>query len=167
MVPGLCNSGDYRIEAGGGRRDVHEVERLHRRGDVARADVDGDHGAPDNGVAAGQFVEQAAGGGGGGAGAVGGDEGGGEEGIGEEAAALGGESVEGGCGRGGAEDGGGLEGKREGVGEGRVRERREVGVAEHVGEEGERLSVAAGIDVGSQQLRERREALMAGGHRFV
>lgn len=167
MFPGLSNRGDHRVEAGGGRRHIHEIELTQRPGEVARSDVDGDHGATDDGVAVGQFVEQAAGEGGGGAGAVGGDERGGEEWTGEEAT-LGGEGVEGvggGGGGGEAEGGGGLEGEREGVGEGGVGERREGGVGDHAGEEGESIPVTAGVDVGSEQLRQRREALVAGMHR--
>jgi hypothetical protein len=61
MFPGIGNRRDHDVEAGGGRGDVHEVERPRRLGYVARPDVDGDHCAPDDGVARGQFVKQAAG----------------------------------------------------------------------------------------------------------
>lgn len=174
VFPGLGDRGDHGVEAGGGRGDVHVVKRPHRGGEVARPDVDGDHGAPDDGVAGGQFVEQAAGEFVGSAAgttddacAVGRDERGGEEGAGEEAT-LGGERVEGGGGAGHAERGGGLEREREGVGEGGVSERREVRGGEHAGEEAERVAVAAGVHVGGQQLRQRGQALVAGGrgHRF-
>ena len=173
MFPGLSHRGDHSVEAGSGRGDVHVVKRPRRGGEVARPDVDGDHGAPDDGVAGGQFVEQAAGEFVGGAAiaadacAVGRNERGGEEGAGEEAA-LCGERVEGGGGAGHAERGGGLEREREGVGEGGVDERREVGGGEHAGEEAERVAVAGGVHVGGQQLRQRRQALVAGGewHRF-
>lgn len=47
----------------------------------------------------------------------------------------------------------------------RVGERREGGVGDHAGEEGESIPVTAGVDVGSEQLRQRREALVAGMHR--
>lgn len=166
MLPGLHDRRDHGVEAGGSRRDVDEVQRPHGRGDVARPGVHGDHGAPDEAVAAGQFVEQAAGDvrGGRPAGAVGGDERGGDEGAAEEAAALDGERVDRGGGGRDAERGGGLEGERESVREGRVGERRERRVGGHPREEGQRVAVAACVHVAGQLLRQRRQPPMAGDH---
>lgn len=170
-LPGLDHRCDHRVETGGGGRDVHVTKRPRGRGDVPRPDVDGDHGAPDDSGAAGQFVEQAARGLGGGAGActIGGDERGGDERVAEEAAALAREGVDGGGGGGEreAERAGGLEREREGVREGRVGERRERRVGGHAGEEGERVGVAAGVHVRRQGFRQCRQPLVAGVHRSV
>jgi hypothetical protein len=61
FATGIGNRRDHGVEAEGGWGDVHEVERPRHLGYVPRPDVDGDHCAPDDGVASGQFVEQAAG----------------------------------------------------------------------------------------------------------